>query len=116
MHDDPRLTPSLRPHSLSSDPDAYQSIHRYFADACSLNVPQAYGPLMSTKHIRTIADLVRFGAGLRIECVGCGAARTLDGYEAAQIGGASRLSVLEGRLRCARCGSKEARVMILPPV
>jgi len=23
---------------------------------------------MSTKHIRTIADLVRFGAGLRIEC------------------------------------------------
>ena len=72
---------------------------------------------MSTKHIRTIADLVRFGAGLRIECTGCGAARTLDGFEAAKIGGgASRLSVLARRLRCARCGTKEARLMILPPV
>ncbi len=72
---------------------------------------------MSTKHIRTVADLVRFGAGLRIECTGCGAARTLDGFEAAKIGGgASPLSALADRLRCARCGKKEARVMILPPV
>ena len=72
---------------------------------------------MSTKHIRTIADLVRFGVGLRIECAGCGAARTLDGFEVARIGGgASRLSMLAGRLKCARCGTKEARLMILPPV
>ena len=72
---------------------------------------------MSTKHIRTIGDLVRFGAGLRIECFECGAARTLDGFEAAKIGGgASRLPALAGRLKCARCGTKEARLMILPPV
>lgn len=72
---------------------------------------------MSTKHIRTIGDLVRFGAGLRVECGGCGAARTLDGFEAAKIGGgASRLSVLAERLKCARCGTKDARLMILPPV
>ena len=72
---------------------------------------------MSTKHIRTVRDLVRFGAGLRVECSGCGAARTLDGYEAAKIGGgAARLSELAGRFRCTRCGTKEARLMILPPV
>lgn len=72
---------------------------------------------MSTKHIRTIADLVRFGAGLRIECAGCGAARTLNGYEAAKIGGeASGIAALALRLRCARCGTKDARLMILSPV
>ena len=39
---------------------------------------------MSTKHIRTIADLVRFGAGLKIECGSCGSARTrrISGGEA----------------------------------
>ena len=72
---------------------------------------------MSTKHIRTIGDLVRFGAGLRIECTGCGAAKTLQGFDAAKIGGgAARLSALTERLRCLRCGRKEARLTILPPI
>ena len=71
---------------------------------------------MSTKHIRTIADLVRFGAGLRVECGSCGAARTLDGYQAARLGGAQPLAALARRLKCSRCGSKEARLAILPPV
>ena len=72
---------------------------------------------MSTKHIRTVGDLVRFGAGLRVECGSCGASRTLDGYEAAKAGGgASRLVALAGRLKCARCGAKDARLAILPPV
>lgn len=84
-------------------------------------VPHSFHSLshdrMSTKHIRTIGDLVRFGAGLTLECSGCGAARTLDGYEAAKIGGgASRLSAFASRLKCARCGTKQARLMILPPV
>lgn len=39
---------------------------------------------MSTKHVRTAADLVRFDAGLWIECGDCGSARTLDGYEVAK--------------------------------
>ena len=34
---------------------------------------------MSTKHIDTAAGLVRFGATVKIECGGCGAARTVDG-------------------------------------
>ena len=32
---------------------------------------------MSTKHVRTTGDLVRFGAALRIDCRACGATRTL---------------------------------------
>ena len=72
---------------------------------------------MSTKHIHRIADLIKFGAGLRIECANCGASRTLDGYQAAKAGGgASRLSALGGRLKCAKCGAKDARLAILPPV
>jgi hypothetical protein len=41
---------------------------------------------MSTKHVRTAADLAKFGAGLRIECGSCGRARTLDGFEVANNG------------------------------
>ena len=70
---------------------------------------------MSTKHIRTAADLVRFGAGLRIECRGCGNVRTLDGFEIAMRGGNGRLDGLRDRLKCSRCGSKKAGLTILPP-
>lgn len=71
---------------------------------------------MSTKHIRTAADLVRFGAGLKIECGSCGSARTVDGFEAAKLGGAGPLRELGQRLKCGRCGAKEARLAILPPI
>lgn len=37
-----------------------------------------YDGRMSTKHIRTAADLVRFGASLKIDCVNCGASRTME--------------------------------------
>ena len=42
---------------------------------------------MSTKHIRTAADLVRFGASVRIECGNCGSARTLSGVESMNLCG-----------------------------
>ena len=72
---------------------------------------------MSTKHIRDVADLVRFGAGLRIECASCGATKTVDGYGAAKSGGgASSLSALARWLKCARCGAKQAKLAILPPI
>ena len=70
---------------------------------------------MSTKHVRTAADLVRFGAGLKVECGSCGAARTLDGMEAFKIGGMRPLVNLARRLRCKRCGGKEARLTVLSP-
>lgn len=70
---------------------------------------------MSTKHIRTAADLVRFGAGLRIECGSCGNARTVDGFELAKSLGTGDLKLMIGRLKCARCGVKEARLTLLSP-
>lgn len=43
---------------------------------------------MSTKHIRTAADVCRFGASVRIECGECGSARTMSGTELVQLCGA----------------------------
>ena len=72
---------------------------------------------MSTKHVRSVADLVRFGAGVKIECRSCGAARSLDGIELAKSGaGSVSLAELAPRLRCARCGERDAALTILPPV
>ena len=65
--------------------------------------------------VRTTADLVRFGCGLRIDCLGCGASRTVDGLEIARAVGSVDLIVLERRLRCERCQTKDARLTKLPP-
>ena len=71
---------------------------------------------MSTKHIRTTGDLVRFGAALRITCGHCGSARTLSGPEAVQLFGLAPLSHAQARLKYSRCKSREARLAALPPV
>lgn len=71
---------------------------------------------MSTKHIRTTADLCRFGASVRIECGACGAARTLSGAQMVKACGAGSLRAIHPRLKCGRCGAKAARVAVLPPV
>ena len=71
---------------------------------------------MSTKHIRTTADLCRFGASLRIECGACGAARTLSGAEMVRACGAGALGAAQARLKCARCGAKAAKMAVLPPL
>jgi hypothetical protein len=71
---------------------------------------------MSTKHIRTAADLVRFGAALKVDCCHCGASRTLDGPEAVKACGSAPLKGLSRRFRCQRCGMKQALVTVLPPL
>lgn len=70
---------------------------------------------MSTKHVRTAADLVRFGCALKIECGNCGTARTLDGFEVAKACGTGCLSEMRARLKCSRCGAKEAQTTLLSP-
>ncbi len=70
---------------------------------------------MSTKHIDTVADLVRFGASVKIECAGCG----FQDAQRARNSEGLRTMKFEGdrpRLKCARCGAKEARLIILPPL
>ena len=71
---------------------------------------------MSTKHINTAADLVRFGAGVRIDCAKCGASKTMTGAEMVKACGAGNLRTSERRLKCIRCGGKEAWLAVLPPV
>ena len=71
---------------------------------------------MSTKHIDTAADLVRFGASVKVDCGGCGASRTLSGAETVKACGPGSLKASERRLKCSRCGAKEAWLTILPPL
>jgi hypothetical protein len=71
---------------------------------------------MSTKHINTAADLVRFGASVRVDCSNCGASKTLSGTQTVKACGAGDLRAIERRLKCVRCGGKEAWMTILPPL
>jgi hypothetical protein len=71
---------------------------------------------MSTKHITTAADVVRFGASVRIDCGKCGATKTLSGTELVKACGAGDLKASERRLKRSRCGGKEAWLTVLPPV
>ena len=76
----------------------------------------AYRLAMSFKRVATAADLVRFGAALRIECGDCDAAQTLSGVEVVTRCGAGSLDRIRQRLVCARCGRRAARLVVLPPV
>ena len=72
---------------------------------------------MSTKHVRTPADLVRFGCSLKVECTACGAANTLSAVEAVKRCGANaRLDRVRTRFKCKRCRLNVARVTFVPPV
>jgi len=71
---------------------------------------------MSTKHVRTTGDLVRFGAALRVDCTGCGASRTLTAPEAAIAFGSAPLTQVQARSKCSRCGAKGAKIIVLAPV
>ena len=71
---------------------------------------------MSFKHVRTTADLVRFGCGLKVDCRHCGSSRTFSAAEAVTDAGHVEIARLARRLRCIRCGLKQARLTVLPPV
>jgi hypothetical protein len=71
---------------------------------------------MSTKHVHTTGDLVRFGCALRVECTHCSSTRTFDAAEVATDAGNVGIKRLGRRLRCIRCGMKAAKVVMLPPV
>lgn len=70
---------------------------------------------MSTKHVRTAADLVRFKTALRVECGGCGNCLTLSGFEVVKLCGTQDLRKLQNRLKCSLCGAREARLTVLSP-
>jgi hypothetical protein len=71
---------------------------------------------MSTKNVRTAADLVRFKCALKIECGACGNSRTVDGFEAVRaLGAMDALDKIRRRLKCSLCGARAAKVAILSP-
>jgi hypothetical protein len=71
---------------------------------------------MSTKHVRTTGDLIRFGCALKVECTHCLSARTLSANAAVKGLGLVDLRGTSRRFRCLRCGMKSARIVVLPPV
>ena len=77
---------------------------------------RSYALAMSTKHMATAADLVRFGASVRIDCGKCGATRTFSDAQMVKACGAGDLPASERRLKCSRCGGKEAWLTVLPPL
>lgn len=58
---------------------------------------------MSTKHIRTAADLVRFKASVRVVCGECGLSKTMSGQMVVKAGGVGSLAQVCTRFRCSRC-------------
>ena len=70
---------------------------------------------MSTKHVRTASDLVRFKLGLSVECLACGHVLTLEAREVVKEVGSLQLRSLEPRLKCSHCSAKKVRMSILHP-
>ena len=68
---------------------------------------------MSTKHVRTAFDLVRFKLGLSVKCKACGHTLTLEGYEVVKEIGQLNLRELEPRLKCSACGRKDVEMKLL---
>ena len=71
---------------------------------------------MSTKHVRTGGDVLRFGCSVKIECTHCGSARTFSAMDWVMAAGGKSLDAARRRLKCTRCGKKEAKLVVLSPV
>lgn len=56
-----------------------------------------YAAAISTKHVRTVSDVIRFRCSFRIDYSDCGSTRMVTGYEAARIGGVGSLEGLAWR-------------------
>lgn len=84
-----------------------------------INVHESFSRLyaaeMSTKHVRTAADLARFKCALKIECANCGNSNTMDGFDVAKAYGTKSFAEIRPRMKCSRCGVKDAALTILAP-
>ena len=70
---------------------------------------------MSTKHVRSALDLARFKCALKIECGNCGNSTTMNGFDLAKGYGTKTFAEIRPRMKCSRCGVKEALLTILSP-
>ena len=86
------------------------------AKRCSRIVLLGISRGMSTKHVRSTGDLIRFGCALRVECTHCSSTRTLSAKAAVKGLGLVEIRGAAKRFRCIRCGVKAAKLVVLPPV
>jgi ribosomal protein S27E len=71
---------------------------------------------MSTKHIRTAADLVRYKAFLKITCTACGNTNTVGGFDILKASEFNNLQTLQTKLKCSLCGAKNPKLdTVMPP-
>jgi hypothetical protein len=71
---------------------------------------------MSFKKIESAGDLIRFGCSLRIDCGHCYATRTVSALSVYQAFGRTPIEEYKKRLKCSRCGKKEAQLVVLDPL
>lgn len=65
------------------------------------------------KNIKTMGDLCRAKARIRVDCDACGAISMVSGSEMQQACGIDPLPVGETRLKCPRCGATGLRITYL---
>ena len=71
---------------------------------------------MSYKRIETAGDLMRFRCDLRVECGFCHATRTVSALGVYLAAGSTTLEAFRKRLKCSRCGRKQAQIVVLEPL
>ena len=69
---------------------------------------------MSTKHVRTGGDVLRFGCTVRVECGYCRSVREFKAFDWVMVAGGGSLDAARRRLKCGKCGRKAARVAAMP--
>lgn len=69
---------------------------------------------MSTKHVRTGGDVLRFGCSVRVACGSCGSVKTFAAMDWVMAAGGGSLEAARRRLKCGKCGKKAARVSAMP--
>ena len=74
-----------------------------------------HGANMSTKHVRSAADLARFECALAIECDACDNSRTLNGFDVAKRHGTKPFAEIQQRMKCSLSEAKDARLTVLSP-
>ena len=69
---------------------------------------------MSTKHVRTSGDVLRFGCTVTVACGWCRSAREFAPFDWVMVAGGGNLEAARRRLKCSHCGAKAARIAARP--
>jgi hypothetical protein len=65
---------------------------------------------MSTKHVRTGGDVLRFGSSVKVDCGHCGSSRTFAAMDWVMVAGGGSLEAARRRLKWGQCRRNASRV------